>query len=60
MHRGMLVRVDVMERLPDGGRHVAEVKSSIAPKDYHVGDLATQVGYCRAAASMCTRPQSAT
>jgi hypothetical protein len=43
MHRGVLVRVDVMERLPDGGWHVAEVKSSTAPKDYHVGDLATQV-----------------
>ena len=43
MHRGVLVRVDVMERLPDGGWHVAEVKSSTSPKDYHVGDLATQV-----------------
>ncbi|GGD81153.1 hypothetical protein [Croceicoccus mobilis] len=43
MHRGVLVRVDVMERLPVGGWHVAEVKSSTTPKDYHVGDLATQI-----------------
>lgn len=40
---GVLVRVDVMEPDGSGGWHVAEVKSSTSPKDYHVGDLATQI-----------------
>jgi hypothetical protein len=42
-HDGVLVRVDIME--PDGQSswRVAEVKSSTGVKDYHVGDLATQV-----------------
>ena len=42
-YEGVLVRVDIME--PDGiGRwRIAEVKSSTGVKDYHVGDLATQV-----------------
>ncbi|WP_375396452.1 DUF2779 domain-containing protein [uncultured Sphingomonas sp.] len=42
-HDGVLVRIDVLE--PDGvdGWHMAEVKSSTKAKDYHVGDLATQL-----------------
>ena len=43
VHQGVLVRVDVLEPLPDGSWHVAEVKSSTSRKDYHLGDLATQI-----------------
>lgn len=42
-HDGVLVRVDVMTREEDGSWRVAEVKSSTRAKDYHLGDLATQV-----------------
>lgn len=39
---GVLVRVDLM--LPtSGGWHVAEVKNTTGVKDYHVGDIATQL-----------------
>ena len=40
---GVLVRVDIMEPDGKGKWRVAEVKSSTGNKDYHVGDLATQV-----------------
>ena len=42
-HDGVLVRVDLL--LPHGrkGWRMAEVKSSTRVKDYHLGDLATQV-----------------
>jgi hypothetical protein len=42
-HDGVLVRADIL--LPEGrkGWRMAEVKSSTGPKDYHLGDLATQV-----------------
>lgn len=48
-HDGVLVRVDVLE--PDGcGRwRMAEVKSSTRSKDYHLGDLATQLWVARQA-----------
>jgi hypothetical protein len=39
---GVLVRVDVLEPR-DGGWLIAEVKSSAGVKDYHLGDLATQI-----------------
>lgn len=44
---GVLVRIDVLE--PDGadGWHMAEVKRSTKAKDYHVGDLATQLWVAR-------------
>jgi len=42
-HDGVLVRVDIMEPDDQGSWGVAEVKSSTGVKDYHVGDLATQV-----------------
>ena len=42
-HDGILVRVDVLEADGDGGWRVAEVKSSTGVKDYHLGDLATQL-----------------
>lgn len=48
-HDGVLVRVDVLERNGSGGWRVAEVKSSTGPKDYHRGDLATQVWVMREA-----------
>lgn len=41
-HEGVLVRVDVLERAGEGW-HAAEVKSSTSVKDYHRGDLATQI-----------------
>jgi hypothetical protein len=46
-HDGVLVRIDVLE--PDGasGWHMAEVKSSTRAKDYHLGDLATQLWVAR-------------
>jgi len=47
-HDGVLVRVDVLE--PEGnGWRMAEVKSSTKPKDYHLGDLATQIWVARRA-----------
>ncbi len=42
-HDGVLVRVDILEPDGSGGWRVAEVKSSTGVKDYHLGDLATQV-----------------
>lgn len=43
---GVLVRVDLM--LPvSGGWHVAEVKNTTGVKDYHRGDLATQLWVMR-------------
>lgn len=48
-HDGVLVRIDILE--PDGedAWRMAEVKSSTKLKDYHLGDLATQVWVARAA-----------
>lgn len=48
-HDGVLVRVDVLEKLDGGGWAAAEVKSSGSVKDYHRGDLATQVWVMREA-----------
>lgn len=42
-HDGVLVRADILSRDGQGGWHMAEVKSSARVKDYHLGDLATQV-----------------
>jgi hypothetical protein len=42
-HEQVLVRVDIMTPAGSGDWHVAEVKSSTGPKDYHLSDLATQV-----------------
>jgi hypothetical protein len=47
-HEGVLVRVDVLERADDDRWHAAEVKSSTQVKDYHLGDLATQIWVMRA------------
>lgn len=48
-HEGVLVRVDVLSRSGAGQWHAAEVKSSASVKDYHRGDLATQVWVMRGA-----------
>ncbi len=42
-HEGVLVRVDVLERRDEDTWYAAEVKSSTKVKDYHRGDLATQI-----------------
>jgi hypothetical protein len=46
-HDGVLVRIDVLEPNGAGSWHMAEVKSSTKAKDYHVGDLATQLWVAR-------------
>src|SRR6266478_7145524 len=43
VYDGVLVRVDALERLPDGRWRVNEVKSSTRVKDEHLEDLALQV-----------------
>jgi hypothetical protein len=48
-HDGVLVRVDVMEATGNTMWQVAEVKSSTSRKDYHLGDLATQIWVMREA-----------
>lgn len=48
-HDGVLVRADILARDGAGGWRLAEVKSSTGPKDYHLGDLATQVWVMRGA-----------
>jgi CRISPR/Cas system-associated exonuclease Cas4 (RecB family) len=54
-HDGVLVRCDVME--PDGekGWHVAEIKASNGPKDYHWRDIATQLWVMRGAGVKVSR-----
>ncbi len=42
-HDGVIVRIDILEPDGVGGWRMAEVKSSTAAKDYHLGDLATQL-----------------
>lgn len=46
-HDGVLVRIDVLEPDGSGAWRMAEVKSSTKAKDYHVGDLATQLWVAR-------------
>jgi predicted RecB family nuclease len=40
--RGVLVRVDILERFPHGRWRVIEVKSTTSVKDYHIYDVAIQ------------------
>ncbi len=42
-HDGVLIQADVLEPVGESGWRMAEVKSSTRVKDYHHGDLATQV-----------------
>jgi len=41
-HRGVLVRVDILERRPANRWRLIEVKSSLDVKDYHLYDVAIQ------------------
>ena len=42
-HDGVLIQADVLEPAGESGWRMAEVKSSTGVKDYHHGDLASQV-----------------
>lgn len=42
-HDGVLIQADVLEPAGESGWRMAEVKSSTGVKDYHLGDLATQI-----------------
>ena len=46
-HEQVLVRPDVLERLPEGGWRLVEVKSTTRPKDVHVLDVAVQLWVLR-------------
>lgn len=48
-HDAVRVRVDVLERLPDGTWGMREVKSSTGPKDHYFDDIALQVHVLRGA-----------
>ncbi len=43
VHDGVLVQADILEPIAENSWRMAEVKSSTGVKDYHHGDLATQV-----------------
>lgn len=43
VHQGVLVRADIIERLPEGGWRLIEVKSGTRAKEVFVQDLAIQV-----------------
>jgi len=46
-HDGVLIRADIIEPRADGW-HLAEVKNTTGVKDYHLGDIATQLWVMRA------------
>ena len=48
-HEHVLVRPDVLERLPDGGWRLIEVKATTRAKDVHVLDVAVQLWVLRGA-----------
>ena len=48
-HEGVLVRADILERLPGGGWQLGEVKSTTRLKDVFVLDLAVQLWVLRGA-----------
>ena len=48
-HRHVLVRADVLERLPDGGWRLVEVKSSTRLKEVFILDVAVQLWVLRGA-----------
>ena len=48
-HRGVLVRADIIERLPGGGWRLVEVKSTTRLKDVFVLDVAVQLWVLRGA-----------
>lgn len=46
-HQGVLVRVDILERLPSGGWRLGEVKSTTRLKDVNIPDVAVQLWVLR-------------
>ena len=48
-HEGVLVRADILERLPEGGWRLGEVKSTTRLKDVFVLDVAVQLSVLRGA-----------
>ncbi len=48
-HEGVLVRVDILERLPRGGWRLGEVKSTVRLKEIHIPDVAVQLWVLRGA-----------
>jgi hypothetical protein len=46
VHDGVLIRIDALERLPDGRWRLNEVKSSTRIKDEHLKDMALQSYVC--------------
>ncbi len=46
-HEGVLVRVDILERLPGGGWRLGEVKSTTRLKDVNIPDVAVQLWVLR-------------
>ena len=46
-HRSVLVRVDILERLPGGGWRLGEVKSTTRLKDVNIPDVAVQLWVLR-------------
>ena len=48
-HQHVFVRPDILERLPDGGWRLVEVKATTRPKDVHVLDVAVQLWVLRGA-----------
>ena len=54
-HEHVFVRPDVLERLPDGGWRLVEVKSTTKLKDVLVQDVAVQLWCCVAPGWMCGR-----
>ena len=56
-HEHVLVRANVLERLPDGAWRLAEVKSTTKLKDVFVLDVAVLLWVLRGAGWMCGRPR---
>ena len=54
-HDGVLVRIDILEPDGDDAWSMVEVKSSTRMKDYHLGDLATQLWVAREAGLKISR-----
>ena len=48
-HKNVLARVDVLERIPDGGWRLVEVKSTTRCKPEHIPDVAVQLWVLRGA-----------
>ena len=48
-HNNVLARVDVLERIPDGGWRIVEVKSTTRCKPEHIPDVAVQLWVLRGA-----------